>query len=110
MADKHSVENRNITKTRKMSNERNPDRITWEDFEKEPFTNMDFEHRCCFPEQVRNIYRPIGHNGLVEVDMKSGRTAIFKLLNQHVGKWQSDPPDQRNWRFLFVKYKDGKKQ
>lgn len=83
---------------------RKPKERTAADFGKHP---NDFEHRCCFREQVVGIGRGIkyGNGELVDVDMQSGKTAIYKLFAERVD-WSADDTGQRHWRYLFVRYKE----
>lgn len=65
----------------------------------------DFEHRCCFIDQIKNIGKGIKHgNGEeVEVPMQSGETAIFRLF---ATRYNGTDTGQKNWKFHFVKYKE----
>lgn len=64
----------------------------------------DFEHRCCFWDQVRHIGRGIQDDWSaqsVEVPMRSGQTALYQLTkhdNQYGGT------GQKIWRFQFQGY------
>jgi hypothetical protein len=65
---------------------------------------LDFEHRCCFWEQVCKIARGIRGDWSdqdVEVPMRSGQTAIYRLTkhdNNYGGTGQKD------WHFTFLRY------
>lgn len=67
----------------------------------------DFEHRCCFKHQIYKIGRgtKAGGGELVEVDMQSGKTAIYKLYSDRVS-YAFDDTGQRHWKYLFVRYKN----
>ena len=74
-----------------------------DDYGKHP---SDFKHDCCFRHQILRIGRGIkyGNGELVDVEMQSGKTAIYQL---YAGRYNYifDDTGQKNWRFLFIKYK-----
>lgn len=67
----------------------------------------DFEHRCKFRDQILKIGRGTKHGDgeEVEVDMRSGKTAIFKLYSERYN-YVFEDTGQKNWRYLFVGYKE----
>ena len=69
---------------------------------------LDFEHRCCFREQVVNIGRGLqqGQGEEVVVPMRSGRDAIYSVTSTPYNTMIWDQTDQRNWRFEFLRYAD----
>jgi hypothetical protein len=73
------------------------------DFSEHP---NDFEHKCCFKDQIEEIGRgtKYGSGELVEVDMQSGKTAIYQLFSERYNPVFTDT-GQRNWKYHFVKYK-----
>lgn len=76
------------------------------DFGKHP---NDIEHRVKFPEQIRDIGRgtKYGAGEIVEVDMRSGKTALYKLFSDTDGFGiTADDTGQKNWKYLFIDYKD----
>jgi len=69
----------------------------------------DFQHKVKFPDQIRNIGRgtKYGNGEEVEVDMQSGKTAIYKLYSDTDGFGiTADDTGQKNWKYLFIKYKE----
>lgn len=86
-----------------------PQERTRDSFGKHP---NDFQHRVKFPEQIKNIGRgtKYGDGEIVEVDMKSGKTALYKLFSDTDGFGiTADDTGQKNWKYLFVVYKENTK-
>ena len=65
----------------------------------------DFEHRCCFKDQIERIGEGTqeGSGEEVKVKMQSGRIAIYRLFSERYN-YAFDNTGQRNWRYHFVKY------
>lgn len=65
----------------------------------------DFEHRCCFIEQIAHIGEgtKYGTGEEVKVKMQSGKTAIYKLFSERYN-YTFDDTGQKNWRYHFVRY------
>lgn len=72
------------------------------DFGKNP---LDFEHSCCFREQIEDIGKGTknGNGEIVRVAMKSGKTGLFRLFSERVNYTFGDT-GQRNWKYLFIGY------
>lgn len=72
------------------------------DFGKHP---NDFEHRCCFREQIDHIGEgtKYGNGEEVNVKMQSGKTAIYKLFAERYN-YTFEDTGQKNWRYHFVRY------
>lgn len=68
---------------------------------------IDFEHRCCFRHQIVDIGRgtQYGDGEEVEVEMESGRIAIFQLTSERCNYAFGDT-GQRNWHYKFICYKE----
>lgn len=84
---------------KKGSKERNSD-----DFGSHP---NDFEHRCCFRDQIVSIGSGTKHGDGEEVTvaMQSGKTAVYRLYAERCD-YSADDTGQRHWRYHFVKYKE----
>ena len=65
-------------------------------------SHLDFEHRCCFSHQIHSIAGS-SKDGEVEVEMKSGKTAIFLLSSVRYPS-AGEYTGQRNWYYKFIKY------
>src|SRR5574344_2083003 len=65
----------------------------------------DFEHRCCFREQIDHIGEgtKYGNGEEVKVKMQSGKTAIYKLFAERYN-YTFEDTGQKNWRYHFVRY------
>lgn len=70
-------------------------------------SHLDFEHRCCFRHQIVGIGRGTqqGDGEEVEVDMQSGRVAVFRLTSERYNVLFDDT-GQRNWYYKFLRYKE----
>lgn len=70
-------------------------------------SHLDFEHRCCFRHQIVDIGRGTlqGDGEVVEVDMQSGKVAIFQLTSFRYNH-TFDDTGQRNWCYKFIRYKE----
>jgi len=71
-------------------------------------SHLDFEHRCCFRDQIVNIGRGTrdGDGEEVEVDMQSGRVAIFELTAKRFDFFSFGDTGQRDWYYKFIRYKE----
>jgi hypothetical protein len=69
--------------------------------------NLDFEHRCCFRGQIKNIGAGIknGNGEIVSVPMQSGKIGLFELKSERVS-YVFEDTGQRNWYFKFLRYKE----
>lgn len=65
---------------------------------------LNFEHRCCFPEQLNYKGFRNGSGELVEVPMESGKIGIYKVTSERYNTI-FDYTGQRNFFFKFIKYK-----
>ena len=67
--------------------------------------DLDFEHRCCFPEQVIGIGEGLkyGCGEIVRVLMQSGKIALYKVTSRRVN-YSADDTGQRHWLFEFQGY------
>lgn len=67
----------------------------------------DFEHGCCFRDQIKHIGEgtQYGDGEEVRVKMQSGRTAIYRLYSERYN-YVFEDTGQRNWRYHFVRYED----
>ncbi len=66
--------------------------------------NLDFEHKCCFWDQVLPIcsgLTPGLKDDLVKVKMDSGKTALY-LVEKDTANYGGT--GQRDWKFTFQKY------
>jgi hypothetical protein len=73
-----------------------------DDYGKHP---NDFEHKCCFKEQIIKIGEGTkdGSGEELTIKMESGKIAIFQLFSERYN-YTGDYTGQRNWRYHFVKY------
>lgn len=67
----------------------------------------DFEHRCCFKHQIINQGKGTKSGGgeIVEIDMESGKIALYKLYSDRVS-YVFEDTGQRHWKYLFIGYKN----
>jgi len=67
--------------------------------------SSDFEHQCCFRDQIEHIGEGTreGDGEEVKVKMQSGRTAIYRLFSERYN-YTFENTGQRNWRYHFVEY------
>lgn len=70
--------------------------------------DLDFEVRCAFIEQVSPMCRGLkyGIGEVVEVPMKSGRVALYKVTGERYCYVFKDT-GQKNWKFEFQGYSTG---
>jgi hypothetical protein len=75
---------------------------TRDDYGKHP---NDFEHRCCFREQIKDIAEgtEYGTGETVLVKMQSGKLAEYKLFAERYN-YTFEDTGQKNWRYHFVRY------
>lgn len=68
---------------------------------------LDFQHRCKFIEQIRDIGEgtKYGDGEEVRVNMQSGKTAIYKLFSERYN-YTFEDTGQKNWYYHFVRYED----
>lgn len=85
-----------------------PEERTVDNFGEHP---NDFEHRCCFQHQIQNIGKRITgvYGEIIEVTMQSGNTAIYKLFHERFS-YSGEDTGQKNWKFLFIKYKQNENE
>ena len=61
---------------------------------------LDFFHGCVFDHQLQ--FGTLTHGKVVEVPMRSGRTALYKALC--VDRWYMGNTGQHDWQFEFQGY------
>lgn len=61
---------------------------------------LDFFHGCVFDHQLP--FGTLTHGKVVEVPMRSGRTAFYKALC--VDRWYMGGTGQHDWQFEFQGY------
>jgi len=88
-----------IISTLKPNNFTAPAPRTRSDFGQHP---ADFEHICCFVEQIEHIGKgtKYGNGEEVIVKMQSGKFARFILFSMPYNVWSGT--GQKNWRYHFV--------
>lgn len=66
---------------------------------------LDFEHKCCFYEQICHIGEGIkyGTGEIARIPMQSGKIALYKVTATRLDNIFQDT-GQRNWYFEFQGY------
>ena len=66
---------------------------------------LDFEHKCCFREQIIDIGEgtKYGDGEIILVKMKSGKTANYRLLSERYS-YTFENTGLKNWKYLFLSY------
>ena len=66
---------------------------------------LDFQHKCCFKEQILHIGEGTmyGHGELVKVKMSSGKIAKYHLYaDRHCYVFENT--GLKDWKYLFSYY------
>jgi hypothetical protein len=67
--------------------------------------NLDFEHRCCFRNQLNYKGLRNGNGEIVEVLMQSRKIGLYKVTSERYN-YAFEDTGQRNWKFEFQGYKE----